>query len=183
MTQQPQPQPLAERIAAAIGGHSANISNGDGTVICNCGTTVKANMEAWREHRASTVLAIVQPDLDERDAEIRRLTAERDLLRGMAERIPETHMQFGVIAQDGAVEMQPCADWCWACKLAAAKDEAERLRTELELARQQIAAIDDEIEEFEAAAQGDPNTPDGVLLMIQILRRIRPAAVSGDRWP
>jgi hypothetical protein len=39
-----------------------------------------------------------------------------------------------------------------------------------------LAAIDDEIAEFEAAAQGDPNTPAGVLLMIQILRRVRPAA-------
>jgi hypothetical protein len=76
-----QPQPLADRIAAALAGHTANISNGDGTVICNCGTTVRANGAAWREHRADTVLAIVQPDLDARDAEIRRLTADVDLWR------------------------------------------------------------------------------------------------------
>jgi hypothetical protein len=68
-----QPQPLADRIAAAMAGHTANISNGDGTVICNCGTTVGANPAAWREHRATTVLAVVQPELDQRDTEIARL--------------------------------------------------------------------------------------------------------------
>jgi cysteinyl-tRNA synthetase len=57
--------------------------------------------------------------------------------------------------------------------------EVRRLTAELKQAQQQLDAVDDEIEEFEAAAQDDPNTPAGVLLMIQILRRIRPAAVSG----
>lgn len=76
-----QPQPLAARIAAAMAGHSANISNGDGTVVCNCGATVGANPAAWREHRADTVLAVVQPDLDARDTELRRLTAELEQAR------------------------------------------------------------------------------------------------------
>jgi hypothetical protein len=79
-----EPEPLADRIAAAMAGHTANISNGDGTVICNCGTTVGANPAAWREHRAATVLAVVQPELDQRDAEIRRLRQHVEELQSKA---------------------------------------------------------------------------------------------------
>lgn len=60
----------------------------------------------------------------------------------------------------------------------AKRGTADRLRAELQQAQHQLRLIDDEIEEFEDAAQSDPNTPASVLLMIQILRRIRPAAVS-----
>lgn len=81
-----QPQPLADRIAAAMAGHSANISNGNGTVICNCGATVGANSTAWREHRANTVLAVVQPELDARDTEIRRLRTALSGIESDAER-------------------------------------------------------------------------------------------------
>jgi hypothetical protein len=70
---------------------------------------------------------------------------ERDLLRGLIERMPETHMQFGVISPDGAVEMQPCADWCWACKLATAEAERGRLAIELEAARAGFAPGPDRI--------------------------------------
>lgn len=87
-----QPPALADRIAAAMAGHSADISNDDGTGICNCGATVRANPVAWRQHRASTVLAAVQPELDARDAEIARLRSVAQsaavLLRAAADRHP-----------------------------------------------------------------------------------------------
>jgi hypothetical protein len=54
-------------------------------------------------------------------------------------------------------------------------DERAQLLADNHRLTSELAAIDDEIEEFEAAADGDPATPNGVLLMIQLLRRIRPA--------
>lgn len=101
-------------------------------------------------HPDAEFIANARQDVVDLLAEVRRLTAELD----------------AEAAQKLRIAQQAVA-------------EETRLRAELEQAGHQLAAVDDEIEEFEAAAQGDPNTPAGVLLMIQILRRIRPAAVSG----
>jgi hypothetical protein len=67
---------------------------------------------------------------DDRAPELAEVTAERDLLRGMIERIGTQHMRFGVIQADGTTEMLPCADWCYACKaerLASAEARLERI--------------------------------------------------------
>lgn len=58
---------LRQRIADAIAGHWPVTPNNDGTVICHCGERVKADRErqAFREHTADAVLALVQPELDQ----------------------------------------------------------------------------------------------------------------------
>lgn len=74
------------------------------------------------------LLAIVQPELDVKQAEISRLI-------GFIERGFDTHMQFGVIGADGVTTMQPCADWCYACKLDLAREAAKQRADMLEEAR------------------------------------------------
>lgn len=152
MTQQS--QPLADRVAAAFEHLDAQQWGYDHGFCGTYGTDPET------DSFVNAALAVVQPALDERDAEIRRMH-ERSSRRRRA-------MQA---AQESERVLQRQID-----EQAA---EIDRLRAELQQTQQQLRLIDDEIEEFDAAAQSDPNTPASVLLMIQILRRIRPAAVSG----
>jgi hypothetical protein len=39
----------------------------------------------------------------------------------------DEHMQFSVLKPDGSTEQLPCADWCYACKLANTEAERDRL--------------------------------------------------------
>jgi hypothetical protein len=82
MTDTPRPltdQQLAERITAELARHYPIGPNNDGTVLCSCFESVKADhrRQAFREHEASAVLALVQHDRD-------RLRAERDQARAGA---------------------------------------------------------------------------------------------------
>jgi type II secretory pathway pseudopilin PulG len=101
------------------------------------GAQVRRQLEELRQQLSAARATIdgQQREALKTAARLRATEAERDLLRGMAERVPETHMQFGVISPDGAVEMQPCADWCWACKLDAAQARAEQAKARIAAVR------------------------------------------------
>lgn len=72
---------LRQRIAASIAGHWPVTPNNDGTVICHCGDRVKADRErqAFREHTADAVLALVQPELDRTRAELAKAREHAEL--------------------------------------------------------------------------------------------------------
>ncbi len=76
-------------------------------------------------------------------------SADNARLVAMIERGYEQHMRFGVIDADGTTQMQPCADWCYACKL-------EQLRADLEQAPSRaladVAELRNEVRRQAAAA-------------------------------
>lgn len=157
MTQQP--QPLADRIAAAFEHLDAQQWGYDHGFCGKYGTDPET------DSFVNAALATVQPELDQRDAEITRL---RQHVEELQDKVMSSSNGQCCCSFDGPGDV---------CMVHS--PTVDRLRVELQQAQQQLRLIDDEIEEFEAAAQSDPNTPASVLLMIQILRRIRPAAVSG----
>lgn len=78
--------PLTERIAAAIGGHWPITALPNGTVLCHCGNRVKADRQrqAFREHTAAAVLAVVQPELDQLRTERDQACVRVDILAATA---------------------------------------------------------------------------------------------------
>lgn len=61
----------------------------------------------------------------ERDKRAEKAEAERDKWVAFIERGFDTHMQFGILNEDGTTEQMPCADWCYACKI----EELNRLKS------------------------------------------------------
>jgi hypothetical protein len=59
------------------------------------------------------------------------------------------------------------------CSAHEAADDVPVLLAEVGRLRVELALVDEEIEEIEAAAGDDPNTPEAVRLMIQLLRKAR----------
>ncbi|MEU6340246.1 hypothetical protein ABZ883_04755 [Streptomyces sp. NPDC046977] len=47
-------------------------------------------------------------------------------LQALVERMPTVHMQFSVLEPDGSTTLQPCADWCYACRIEQAEGAIER---------------------------------------------------------
>jgi hypothetical protein len=90
---------------------------------------------------AYSLLARAEQAEAERDA----LAAQVAAMTGMLERMPEVHMQFGLLHPDGTTEQLPCADWCYACKLQTAIERADRAEATV---REQVVA------ELTRAAQG-----------------------------
>lgn len=76
---------------------------------------------------ADTVMAIVWPSFEN--------------LIDLLERIPETHMRFGVIGDPRPIAEMPCADWCTACQLDNARQRAEKAEAEIERLTAEVAEI------------------------------------------
>ncbi len=98
---------LREQIAGALGAAAVNLNYAP-------------------EGLADAVMVAVRPELDRRDAEIRRLGEQNTLLIAMLERIPEVHMRFHVVGEELA---EVCADWCCACKFEQAEAERDQLKS------------------------------------------------------
>lgn len=83
----------------------------------------------WTADRASERLASMMEVNQELLAVSLGGQIDNQRLQSMIERFPEVHMRFGVIDSEGNTEMQECADWCYACKIETANQDAEELRT------------------------------------------------------
>lgn len=101
----------------------------------------------WRRmyEEAGTVIA-------ELKAENHTFTEQVEVMTRMLERIPDVHMQFGLLNPDGTTEQLPCADWCYACRLDKAVERAEkaeatlaRVRTARGRLRSALVAVSDRL--------------------------------------
>jgi hypothetical protein len=95
------------------------------------------NLEAENE-RLRFQLNHTRAELAKADAEnnangqrAEQAEANNARLLALMERLPDEHMRFGVIGDKG-VEMLPCADWCWACRLQRAEQRARDAETEVD---------------------------------------------------
>jgi tRNA A37 N6-isopentenylltransferase MiaA len=77
----------------------------------------RSQARGWAADRASARLDSVMKANQELLFDNLGRQIDNQRLQSRIERIPQEHMRFGVIGQDGEAELLPCTDWCIACKL------------------------------------------------------------------